>query len=107
MYDISQLTIPWDNIDTQFIIKSRKWDSKSIIPFALWNGSLSSVFDITIFLFIGYGLKVFTSHNLALFQSSWFIVGIVTQTLIFHLLRIQKVPFIQSIAFWPVIVLLE
>ncbi|MBE4703772.1 magnesium-translocating P-type ATPase [Spiroplasma platyhelix] len=108
LYDISQLSIPWDNVDQEFIAKPQKWNSKSIIPFALWNGPLSSIFDITTFLFMGYAFNVFDHFNdpyyLGLFQAGWFIVGITTQTLIFHLLRTPKIPFIQSIASWPVLI---
>lgn len=104
LYDISQLTIPWDNVDAEFIARPRKWNNKTIIPFALWNGPISSIFDVTTFLFLGYGLKIFDNNNIALFQAGWFIVGITTQSLIFHLLRTEKIPFIQSIASWPVLV---
>lgn len=105
LYDFSQLSIPWDSVDKEFILKPQKWNTKSIIPFALWNGPLSSVFDITTFLFLGYGLHVFSTHNYAMFQAGWFIEGITSQTLIFHLLRTQKLPFIQSIASWPVLIM--
>lgn len=107
LYDISQLSIPWDNVDPEFIARPQKWNSKSIIPFALWNGPLSSVFDVTTFLFMGYAFHVFDHVNdpayIGLFQAGWFVVGMTTQTLIFHLLRTPKIPFIQSIASWPVL----
>lgn len=107
LYDISQLAIPWDKVDEDFIKKPQKWNAKSILPFAFWNGPLSSVFDITTFLFLGYGLHIFAnyanasslteqSYQEALFHTGWFILGITSQTLIVQLLRTAKIPFIQS-----------
>lgn len=104
LYDLSQLTIPWDGVDQEFIAKPRKWNIKSIVPFALWNGPLSSIFDVATFAFLGYALHAIPNDNAPLFQSGWFVLGITTQTLIFHLLRTAKVPFFKSNASWPVYV---
>lgn len=112
LYDISQLAIPWDYVDSDFLAKPQKWNTKSILPFAFWNGPLSSFFDITTFLFLGYGLHIFsnysnpvgTGHNAlyweSLFQTGWFILGITSQTLIVQLLRTSKIPFLQSCPSW-------
>lgn len=112
LYDISQLAIPWDRVDSDFVAKPQKWNTKSILPFAFWNGPLSSFFDITTFLFLGYGLHIFsnysnpagTGHNAlyweSLFQTGWFILGITSQTLIVQLLRTSKIPFLQSCPSW-------
>ncbi|WP_338956898.1 magnesium-translocating P-type ATPase [Spiroplasma endosymbiont of Tiphia femorata] len=108
LYDISQLAIPWDRVDEDFIKKPQKWNAKSILPFAFWNGRLSSIFDITTFLFLGYGLHIFANfanvdpnsdagiYQQSLFHTGWFILGVTSQTLIVQLLRTSKVPFIQS-----------
>lgn len=108
LYDISQLAIPWDRVDEDFIKKPQKWNTKSILPFAFWNGPLSSIFDITTFLFLGYGLHIFANfanvnpnsaagiYQQSLFHTGWFILGVTSQTLIVQLLRTSKVPFIQS-----------
>ncbi|WP_308150032.1 magnesium-translocating P-type ATPase [Spiroplasma sp. AdecLV25b] len=110
LYDISQLAIPWDRVDNDFVAKPQKWDTKSILPFAFWNGPLSSFFDITTFLFLGYGLHIFSNYNnssgadalywISLFQTGWFILGITSQTLIVQLLRTSKIPFLQSRPSW-------
>lgn len=108
LYDISQLAIPWDRVDEDFIKKPQKWNAKSILPFAFWNGPLSSIFDITTFLFLGYSLHIFANYanaapnssealyQEALFHTGWFILGVTTQTLVVQLLRTAKIPFIQS-----------
>lgn len=116
LYDISQLAIPWDKVDADFVAKPQKWDTKSILPFAFWNGPLSSIFDIATFLFLGFGLHIFAKYGIAvntygknssealnqvaLFQTGWFILGITTQTLIVQLLRTAKIPFIKSMPSW-------
>lgn len=102
MYDLSQLSLPWDKMDKEFLRKPRKWDAKNIGRFMLWIGPTSSIFDITTFALMWY---VFAANNVeaqALFQSGWFIEGLLSQTLVVHMLRTQKIPFIQSRATLPV-----
>ena len=103
MYDLSQLSLPWDKMDNEFLRKPRKWDAKNIGRFMLWIGPTSSIFDITTFALMWY---VFAANNVeaqALFQSGWFIEGLLSQTLVVHMLRTQKIPFIQSRATLPVL----
>lgn len=103
MYDISQLSLPWDKMDKEFLRKPRKWDAKNIGRFMLWIGPTSSIFDITTFALMWY---VFAANHVeaqALFQSGWFIEGLLSQTLVVHMLRTQKIPFIQSRATLPVL----
>lgn len=103
MYDISQLSLPWDKMDKEFLRKPRKWDAKNIGRFMLWIGPTSSIFDITTFALMWY---VFAANNVeaqALFQSGWFIEGLLSQTLVVHMLRTRKIPFIQSCATLPVL----
>lgn len=102
MYDIS-LSLPWDKMDKEFLRKPRKWDAKNIGRFMLWIGPTSSIFDITTFALMWY---VFAANHVeaqALFQSGWFIEGLLSQTLVVHMLRTQKIPFIQSRATLPVL----
>lgn len=103
MYDISQLSLPWDKMDKEFLRKPRKWDAKNIGRFMLWIGPTSSIFDITTFALMWF---VFGANNAvmqSLFQSGWFIEGLLSQTLVVHMLRTQKIPFIQSRATLPVL----
>ncbi|WNN46466.1 magnesium-translocating P-type ATPase [Winslowiella toletana] len=102
IYDISQLALPWDKMDKEFVRKPRKWDAKNIGRFMLWMGPTSSVFDISTFALMWY---IFGANNVdhqALFQSGWFIEGLLSQTLVVHMLRTQKIPFIQTRATWPI-----
>ncbi|WP_028546823.1 magnesium-translocating P-type ATPase [Paenibacillus taiwanensis] len=104
-YDISQLSIPWDNMDKEFLSKPRKWDAKSIGRFMLCIGPISSIFDYTTFFVMYYVFAANTIGEQSLFQSGWFIEGLLSQTLIVHMIRTQKIPFFQSRASWPVLLL--
>lgn len=105
LYDISQLSLPWDKMDDEFLQKPRKWNAPNIGRFMIWIGPTSSIFDITTYALMWF---VFAANNLeaqALFHSGWFIEGLLSQTLVVHMLRTQKIPFIQSTAAFPVIVM--
>ncbi|POP21365.1 magnesium-translocating P-type ATPase [Serratia marcescens] len=103
MYDISQLSLPWDKMDKEFLRKPHKWDSKNIGRFMLWIGPTSSIFDITTYALMWYVFAANSVEHQALFQSGWFIEGLLSQTLVVHMLRTQKIPFIQSTAALPVL----
>ncbi|RON50196.1 magnesium-translocating P-type ATPase [Pseudomonas frederiksbergensis] len=103
MYDISQLALPWDKMDKEFLRKPRKWDAKNIGRFMLWIGPTSSIFDITTFAVMWYVFAANSVEMQSLFQSGWFIEGLLSQTLVVHMLRTQKIPFFQSTAALPVI----
>ncbi|KOX99608.1 magnesium-translocating P-type ATPase [Pseudomonas nunensis] len=103
MYDISQLALPWDKMDKEFLRKPRKWDAKNIGRFMLWIGPTSSIFDITTFALMWYVFAANSVEMQSLFQSGWFIEGLLSQTLVVHMLRTQKIPFFQSTAALPVI----
>lgn len=102
MYDISQLALPWDKMDKEFLRKPRKWDAKNIGRFMLWIGPTSSIFDITTFALMWYVFSANSVEAQSLFQSGWFVEGLLSQTLVVHMLRTQKIPFIQSRATLPV-----
>jgi Mg2+-importing ATPase len=102
LYDISQLALPWDKMDKEYLSKPRKWDAKNIGRFMLWIGPTSSIFDITTFALMWYVFAANSVEMAALFQSGWFIEGLLSQTLVVHMLRTRKIPFIQSTAALPV-----
>ncbi|WP_413511694.1 magnesium-translocating P-type ATPase [Myroides odoratus] len=105
LYDISQLSLPWDKMDEEFLRKPRKWDAKNIGRFMLWIGPTSSLFDITTFAIMWFIIGANSIELQALFQSGWFVEGLLSQTLVVHMLRTQKIPFIQSTATLPVLLL--
>ncbi|MCD8287735.1 MAG: magnesium-translocating P-type ATPase, partial [Porphyromonadaceae bacterium] len=111
LYDISQTTIPFDRMDPEYLAKPRVWDSSDLSRFMIWIGPISSIFDIVVYIFMWW----FVNHAVhylgydtvamaSLFQSGWFIEGLLSQTLIVHMIRTRKIPFIQSTASWPVLV---
>ncbi|MCR3768870.1 magnesium-translocating P-type ATPase [Pseudomonas aeruginosa] len=105
MYDISQLSLPWDKMDKEFLAKPRKWDSKNIGRFMVWIGPTSSIFDITTYALMWFVFAANSPEMQSLFQSGWFIEGLLSQTLVVHMLRTQKIPFIQSTAALPVMLM--
>jgi P-type Mg2+ transporter len=101
LYDISQTTIPTDEVDDDWLTKPRKWTIGEIQRFILFIGPISSIFDYLTFFIMLY---VFNSwNNPALFHTGWFVESLFTQTLIIHVIRTHKIPFIQSRASWPLI----
>lgn len=99
IYDISQIVIPWDNMDEDYLKTPRKWDASSIARFMVIFGPTSSIFDITTFLVMWfvYGCNSASNpHLVALFNTGWFVESLWTQTLIIHMIRTKKIPFVQS-----------
>ncbi|HEX8023274.1 cation transporting ATPase C-terminal domain-containing protein, partial [Mucilaginibacter sp.] len=105
LYDISQISIPWDSMDNEFIEQPQKWDARSISKFMLYIGPISSIFDYATFAVMFFLFKANSLAHQGLFQSGWFIEGLLSQTLIVHMIRTRKVPFIQSWAAAPVVAL--
>jgi len=120
IYDLSCTALPWDNVDKEFLRVPRKWDASSISKFMLWIGPTSSVFDISTYLLMYFiicpamtGGQLFhqitdptiQKYYIALFQTGWFVESMWTQTLVIHMLRTPKIPFIQSRASLPVMLL--
>ncbi|MGC6371966.1 magnesium-translocating P-type ATPase [Pseudomonas sp. S2.OTC.A_B10] len=105
MYDISQLALPWDKMDKEYLAKPRKWDAKNIGRFMIWIGPTSSIFDMTTFALMWYVFSANSVEMQTLFQSGWFIEGLLSQTLVVHMLRTRKIPFFQSNAAWPVMMM--
>ena len=105
LYDISQIAIPFDNVDKEDVEKPLRWNPKSIGRFMIFFGPISSIFDISTFLLMWFVFHATTVADQTLFQSGWFVVGLLTQTLIVHMIRTPKIPFIQSRAAWPLIIM--
>lgn len=105
LYSISQISIPWDNMDEEYLRKPQQWDASEIRKFMIYIGPISSIFDIVTFAVMWFVFDANSIENMALFQSGWFVVGLLTQTLIVHMIRTRKIPFIQSIASAPVLIM--
>ena len=101
LYDFSQTTIPTDEVDADWLTKPRKWAIGEIQRFILFIGPISSIFDYLTFFIMLYIFNAWTDP--ALFHTGWFVESLFTQTLIIHVIRTNKIPFIQSRASWPLI----
>ena len=102
LYDFSQTTIPTDQVDTDWVTRPRKWEIGRILRFILFIGPISSLFDYITFFIMLYVFKCW--DNPALFHTGWFVESIFTQTLIIHVIRTTKIPFLQSRASWPLMI---
>jgi len=102
LYDISQTAIPTDNVDKEYLEKPRKWQINDIRRFMFFIGPISSIFD-----YITFGVLIFIFHvwvhNASLFQTGWFVESLLTQTLIVHVIRSRKIPFLQTWASKPLL----
>jgi len=104
LYDFSQVPIPADNVDPEQIAKPRPWDMGEITRFILFIGPCSSIFDYTTYLMMLYVFNGWNPANESLFQTGWFVESLLTQTLIIHIIRTNRIPFLQSWASWPMTV---
>ncbi len=128
IYDLSCTAIPWDNVDEEFILRPRKWDASSVGNFMIWLGPTSSIFDFTTYIFMYFVFcPIFVSDGvlfndlashfsgteladmqfkyIAMFQAGWFVESMWSQTLVIHMIRTPKLPFIQSRASVPLTLL--
>lgn len=103
LYSVSQTAIPFDHVDVELVSQPLTWNPASISRFMIFFGPLSSIFDVITFVVMWYVFKANTVADQALFQSGWFVVGLLTQTLIVHMIRTPKIPFIESRASWPLL----
>lgn len=101
LYDIGQLTLPFDNVDSDALKKPRKWSMQAIKRFMIAMGPLSSFFDLIVFAMLWFVFKLGPA-DAALFQTIWFSYGIISNLFGLHIIRTAKVPFIQSNAAKPV-----
>jgi len=104
LYDFSQVPIPADNVDPELVAKPRPWSMRAISRFILFIGPCSSIFDYTTFFIMIYVFHCWASADAKLFQTGWFVESLLTQTLIIHVIRTNRIPFLQSCASWPLIV---
>jgi Mg2+-importing ATPase len=100
LYDFSQVPIPTDAVDEELVARPRPWDVGEIKRFILCIGPISSIFDYTTFFVMLYLFKCWDPSRAPLFQTGWFVESIMTQTLIIHIIRTNKIPFFQSRASW-------
>jgi magnesium-importing ATPase len=128
IYDSCCSAIPWDNVDEEFIKLPKKWDASSIGKFMVWIGPTSSIFDFMTFAFMYFVFcPHFVSHGVtynnlashfsgdelnrirvtyvAMFQAGWFVESMWSQSLVIHMIRTMKLPFIQSRASAPLTLL--
>ncbi|KAG2043361.1 Mg-transporting ATPase [Suillus americanus] len=105
LYDFSQASIPWDNVDPEYLVAPKTWGAMSIVLFMVCLGPFSSPFDIITFCINWFHYGIRTLHNplVPLAQTHWFLEGSLTQLFIIHFLRTGKLPFIQSRASAPVV----
>jgi Mg2+-importing ATPase len=107
LYDFSQTAIPFDDVDPEYLAKPRRWEIGSIRDFMIYIGPISSIFDYSTFALMwflyGVGTHPHDASAQSLFQSGWFVEGLLTQTFIVHMIRTSKIPFIQSRASWSLI----
>ncbi|WP_084284546.1 magnesium-translocating P-type ATPase [Clostridium lundense] len=102
LYDISQTAIPTDSVDEEWMEKPRKWEISDLKKYIITIGPISSIFDYITFFIMLFIFKCW--NNPALFQTGWFLESLFTQTLIIHVIRTNKIPFIQSTASKPLII---
>jgi len=94
--DFSQMGIPFDSVDKEYIKKPRRWETRSINSFMAFLGPVSSVFDILCFAVMWWAVGANRAELAPLFQCGWFVFGTVSQVLAIHMIRTAKMPFLQS-----------
>ncbi|GLS02950.1 magnesium-translocating P-type ATPase [Chitiniphilus shinanonensis] len=103
LYDVSQIAIPFDRVDEEQLRRPLRWDPDELGRFMVCFGPLSSLFDIATYALMYFVFHASTPAHQTLFQSGWFIEGLLSQTLVVHLIRTRKLPFVQSRAAWPLL----
>ncbi len=103
LYDFSQVPIPTDNVDPEQVVKPRPWSMSEISRFILFVGPVSSIFDYTTYFVMYFVFNCKDPSRASLFQTGWFVESLMTQTLIIHIIRTNKIPFIQSLPSVPLI----
>lgn len=115
VYDFSCMSIPWDNMDKEYLTRPKKWNAKTIKRFMIWFGPVSSIFDLTTYVIMFFVIcpvvagghwgdsSTNTILFIATFNAGWFVESLWTQMLVMHMIRTEKIPFIQSRASNPVL----
>jgi Mg2+-importing ATPase len=104
LYDFSQVPIPTDSVGPEATARPRPWHIGEMAKFILLIGPISSIFDYTTYLMMLYAFHAWDPSRASLFQTGWFVESLMTQTLIIHVIRTKKIPFIQGRASWPLTV---
>ncbi len=105
LYDFSQTGIPFDNVDKEDLAKPPQWKIENIQRFMIFIGPISSIFDYAMYAIMWFVFGANSVENQALFQTGWFVESLMTQTLIVHVIRTAKVPFFQSRASLPMLLI--
>lgn len=93
LYDLGQLTLPFDNVDKEYLNEPKRWNVKGLKKFMLFMGPLSSSFDMIIFSFMWFAFNI---RDSAVFQTIWFSYGVVSNLIGMHIIRTTKTPFLES-----------
>jgi Mg2+-importing ATPase len=96
LYDLSQTSLPWDDVDNEFLIKPQKWDISDLERYMKSIGIISSIYDGITYLVLWFILGYNEPHLQSYFQTGWFMEGLISQTLIVYFIRTSKIPFIES-----------
>ncbi|XP_030922796.1 uncharacterized protein LOC115949648 [Quercus lobata] len=103
LYSVGQIAIPWDKMEEDYVKTPQRWSKKGLPLFILWNGPVCTICDVATLVFLCFYYDATTLADNKFFHSAWFLEGLLMQTLIIHLIRTEKIPFIQEVASWPVI----
>ncbi|RZC12921.1 Magnesium-transporting ATPase, P-type 1 isoform B [Glycine soja] len=103
IYSVGQIALAWDKMDEEYVKTPHKSSERGLSMFMLWNAPVCTLCDVATLLFLWFYYKAYTDVTQKFFHSAWFIEGLLLQTLIIHLIRTEKIPFIQDVASWPVI----
>ncbi|KAF1069572.1 MAG: Magnesium-transporting ATPase, P-type 1 [Pseudomonas citronellolis] len=103
LYDISQIAIPFDHVDDELLRQPQRWNPDRLGRFMVVFGPLSSIFDGLTFLLLWWGFDASSAAQQTLFQSGWFVEGLISQLLVVHVIRTRRIAFLQSRAAWPLL----
>ncbi|KAK6258826.1 hypothetical protein SCA6_013300 [Theobroma cacao] len=103
LYSVGQIAIPWDKMEEDYVKIPQRWSVKGLPMFILWNGPVCTLCDVATLLFLWFYYSSDDQLSATFFRSAWFVEGLLMQTLIYHLIRTEKIPFIMEIASWPVL----
>ncbi|GMH05920.1 hypothetical protein Nepgr_007760 [Nepenthes gracilis] len=103
LYSLGQIAIPWDKMEEEYVKTPQRWSRKRLPMFILWNAPVCSLCDISTLLFLWFYYQANSALKMRFFRSALFVEGLLMQTLIIHLIRTKKVPFVQDVASWPVV----
>lgn len=105
LYDFSQVPIPTDQVDAELVTKPRPWSMNMIFKYIVVLGPISSIFDYLTYFLLLYFFGCWDPARASFFQTGWFLESLLTQTLIIHVIRTNRLPFLQSMASWPLLLM--